>query len=1440
MKRFSINVTRLLMLVSLLFVAGFSASVTGQSLDGKVYRIVSVVDGLAMTNFSSAELGAPISMAAVDEASAAQEWAFVSVSDNEPLYLLYNEACGLVADMALESSKPGHLLQWSATASSNQLFYVKMVEGESGVVQLLNASDRGTAVTANGSAQLALGNNLDSQNTYFRLADLNKNCDIVFPVSSQCYIITHVRSGASLNDRGADVNNARIYADKCPTEDFEDFIWQLRKSSENVSYFQLYNPFDGKAVDMALGTTKGPLLWDASFSNANQYVYIVPVDNEPGVYQLMGYASGTWGTQYYFTVSGGNVTMSTSANANNSYFKLTKVSSELLPEPQLWEDHTVFGENKEAGHASYAPYASVEEMKADKRYELPWLTPESSNYMSLNGVWNLNYVEDVNKRPGKDDFWGDDVDVSNWDTISVPSCLEMKGYGDPYYINVNYPFANNPPYIIMNNGLPEPVASYRRDFELPKNWDGKRVFLHFDGIYSAALVWMNGKYVGYTQGANNETEFDVTSAVREGVNNVSVQVFRWSDGSYLEGQDMWHMSGIHRDVYLFATPKTFVRDHYITSSLDAAKSYAAGSMNVELTMDNRDAEAVSKSVDVSLLAPDGSVVASKSLSFEFNANEDEKVIDVQFEGLSGLVPWTAETPNLYTVTVVQKDASGNEEHVFSTKYGFRHIEINNGVVYINGQRVLFKGANTQDTHPVYGRSIDVETMLTDVKMMKQANMNTIRNSHYPRQAKMYSMFDYYGLYCMDEADVECHKSWDAGGERGGITNDDTWRAQYVDRTERMVYRGRNFPSIIFWSLGNESGGGANFAHTYAAVRALDNRIIHYEGATRGGTAHTDLWSVMYPSITECNNDANRNSKKQPYFMCEYAHAMGNGVGNLKEYWDIIENSAYGIGGCIWDFVDQSIYDADDIKNGNFQVNGINKYRTGGDYPGPHQGNFVNNGLVSADRAWSPELTEVKNIYQYVKFSKFSKSNKRIQLQNKYDFVRLDNFYLHYAVLVDGVEVEEGRMELPSTAPDAYATLTLPYDVPEGDGEVLLNIDICLKEANSWADADYSIAAAQYVLRDRLSELNSVVTAAEPLVLDNKTNSYIYDIKNSRVSVKFNHLGSLYSWVVDGVERIAKAPEYENYRWVENDGPTESNYSSDNGVGTRTLKVVDQSDECITLKVQATGGRNCDYVWEYKVYNTGAIELRATYSVLVTNLRRVGLGMEFPAKFNNVEYYARGPWENYPDRKCGSLLGRYSTTVADMFEPYPKPQSMGNRENLRDLTLVDPESGNGIKVETEGDVAFSTLFYDDATLKAASHAWRLEPGNVYAHFDCAQRGLGNGSCGQGTGTIANYQINVGQKYSCTLRFTPLSSEDTGVKEVVSQCAFTVVDGKLLCEGNFVAGTVVELYNLGGVKIGAAAADAACGCLAIAVDKLPKAAYIVVVKDVKGKRSYRVLL
>ena len=1344
-----------ILLLSCLFAYASQAAAIPK--DGDVFRLVNIATGKAITNGDIAAHNTYLSIADVNNESKGQEWTFVSLSAKEPLFTLYNDNYGQAIDM---TSDPGRLLQWEGTCSDNQAFYVNTVNETEGIVQLLSKNDHSFVMQVQDNASIEMVKEASGESTYFRIEYIKNNKIENLPVMGRYFIIREKSSGMSLNTRGNNINDARIYLDEYNENSNADFVWQLRRNTNGVEHCQFYNPYSGKAIDVSLGGKNYPLLWDPSYSNTNQQLQFIPVDGEKGVFRINAKTNTTW---YGLKASGQDLSMANGYNSG-SLFELVQVYPDDIPMPNVWEDETFFGENKENGHATYMPYASVEKMKADERYNLPWIEPENAEYLSLNGTWSLNWVETVAERPGKDKFWGDDVDVSSWDKITVPSCLEMNGYGDPLYINVEYAFNNNPPMIEMKSGLINSVASYRRDFELPAEWNSKRLFLHFDGIYGAAFIWMNGKYVGYTQSGNNDAEFDITEHAREGKNNVCVQVIRWSDASYLEGQDMWHMSGIHRDVYLFATPKTFVRDHYITSSLDAASGYTAGSMNVAVEMDNRDGAAASKSVDVSLVALDGSEVAKKSITFDFAEGETSKTADVAFDGLSALLAWTAETPNLYTVVVVQKDEDGNEEHVFSTKYGFRDIAIKDGLVYINGEKVLFKGANLQDTHPVTGRTVDIETMLNDVKMFKQANMNTVRTSHYPRQAKMNAMFDYYGLYCMDEADLECHYSWEKGKETGGITNEDSWRAQYIDRTVRMVYRDRNFPSIIFWSLGNESGGGKNFQYTYAAVRALDNRIIHYEGASRAGTAHTDIWSEMYPTLSDVDKHANNNSKGQPYFMCEYAHAMGNAVGNLQEYWDMIESSRYGIGGCIWDWADQSIYDAEDIKNGNFKVNGMNKYRTGFDYPGPHQGNFVNNGLVTAERTWSPELTNVKYVYQYVKFLAYDVASRNLTIKNDYDFISLDKFYLEYSVLIEGEVVENGRVEIPAVSPGSETTLNIPYMTePVSGKEMLLNIELRYKDEQSWADAGYCIATEQYTLAER-DTAAFVMNPDEELALAETSQGY--SIKSSRMEMTFKADGTMLSWVVDDNKLMEVGPEYGNYRWVENDKPTEtlSQYAVGPGIKSKsaTFRLSEDKKQAI---VEVNASTWCsDYKFIYTITADGAMLIDASYTATVSDARRIGMTMEFPAHFEQIEYYAYGPFENYVDRRGGSLLGRYYTTVSDMFEPYPMPQSMGNREGLRDLLLFSEEEGIGVRVQTRGNVAFSLLHYSDEHLKRTDHIWELEKGNVYAHFDCYQKGIGNGSCGEVV-TLDKYLINNGAEYNCSLLFTPVMNIETGIEEVI---------------------------------------------------------------------------
>ena len=1261
---------------------------------------------------------------------------------------------------------------------------------------------------------------------------------------SKTYYVQAFSSKRVMSNQENFANNARIVLEE-KNADSSGQKWKVKKAGWDKDCYLLVCAADEKlAFDIAPTGPFGnyvPVHWTTDVNSNNQKLLFRPVNGKPDTYQILDANS----TRYALHAEADyTLRLTQNKEGDSSYFVFEETTAQEKPMASIWEDETVFGINKLPAHATFMPYASTAELRADQeRYDRPWNEPTQAQYLSLNGIWKLNWVDAPNKRPGKKDFYGNDVNVSDWDDIEVPSCLEMKGYGQPYYINVDYPFQDSYPRINMKWGLYNSVGSYRRDFTLPEGWKGdKRVILHFDGIYSAAFVWVNGESAGYTEGPNTDSEFDVTDLVREGVNNVSVQVIRFSDGSYLEGQDMWHMSGIHRDVYLYATPTTYVRDHFITSKLN--DTYTAGSMSVLLDMANPTKQAVRKTVNVRLLAPDGSEVMQQQADFALNAGTESLEKTITLNNLNGLQNWTAETPNLYTVEISQTNEAGQEEMAFATKYGFRKVEISQGKVLINGEQVLFKGANTQDTHPLYGRSIDVETMLRDVQLMKQANMNTIRGSHYPRQPKMYAMFDYYGLYCMDEADVECHKNWENGNS---ISRAESWKAQYLDRTERMVKRDRNYPSVIFWSLGNESGTGQNLQATYDLCKQIDpDRIVHYEGATRGNAPYTDLFSVMYPDVNSVQQDANRNWKGQPYFMCEYAHAMGNAVGNLKEYWDIIENSKYGIGGCIWDFVDQSVYDAKDIKSGNLTENGFPRYMAGYDYPGPHQGNFLNNGLISADRAWSPELAQAKQIYQYVKFVKFEQGSRKLTLRNCYDFTNLNHYDLMYTILRNGKEVETQTLTLNSVKPNAEVTVTLPYTTEmEAGDEYALLVSLVLQETNSWAEAGYPVAQQQFVLQEReqkLAEVRSLAT--DPALRIDQSKGNVYEISNENISLAFNRdNGRISHWAYGQqvlINDASKSLDFAPYRWVENDAASgDHNFSKTNGIYTSEISKKPNTDNkgVVHLSVR-NQGYQCNVTYDYSIYPNGTIDVQTTYDVQSGNLRRIGSQLILPADFENLTYYARGPWDNFVDRNDCAFLGQYTSTVTNMLEPTPRPQTSGNRMDLRELLLTNLDNNFGLRLQTEGKVDFQVLHFDDSHMSSLLHRWELVPGEVYLHLDYAQKGVGNGSCGPQT--LQKYHCPSYGTFSHVLRFSPFNPAETGIDEagcdLTTRYTVEAQEGIVTCRGQIAAGTELRVYDLGGSCIARTQATADVRSLTLHVKGQPFGTYIVRV----GNESFKVIL
>ena len=1060
-----------------------------------------------------------------------------------------------------------------------------------------------------------------------------------------------------------------------------------------------------------------------------------------------------------------------------------KVSAEA-PFDESWvENEKVFEHWKQKAHATFIPYSSTAMMQKDDCYKYPWLEPKHADVLSLNGDWKFHYTADRSKgRPGKDDFYADNADVSGWDNIRVPLNWEMAGYDVPVYNNVGYPFHNNPPFIkaFDDNFDKNPVGSYRRNFTLPENWkDGRRVFIHFDGACSAIVVWVNGQYAGYSQGANTDAEFDVTNYVRKGENNVSVRVYRWSDGSYLEGQDMWHLAGIHRDVYLVSTPRTFVFDHYITSSLDAASKYTEGSLDVALTVNNALCDKVTKNLEVELLDANNKLVASQNVQAVMTAKDSHKTFNVKMEGLKGLTPWSSENPYLYTVVVRQKQGD-KEEMVFSTKYGFRSVEQRGNLIYVNGERVFFKGVNTQDIHPLLGHAIDTETMLKDVMLMKQANVNTVRTSHYPRQPRMYAMFDYYGLYCMDEADVECHNNQ-------SLSDTPSWENAYVDRTERMVLRDRNHPSVVFWSLGNESGGGCNFQATYDCVKRLlpgrDN-FVHYEGYNHG-EKYSDFGSDMYPKVEKVIKQSSGLHGK-PYFICEYAHAMGQAVGNLQEYWDVIEKSTGIVGGCIWDWVDQGIYDTRRIKEHKPLIDsktGLHYYTSGYDYTRMNrgdngfQGDFMSNGIITPGREWTAKLEEVKYVYRDADFVGFK--NHKLTLKNKSAFTDLaDAYTLTYRILADGKEVEKGAAAVPSCKPGATCEVDIPYTTAvSADKEYVVELSLNLKNDASWAKKGYSMVATQFKLGADAAVAS--VPVADPTFVEQPhgTLPVIGKLKGKlkiegrkvvgkNFAISFAENGTIADWTFNGKQIVMPeaGPDFNGFRRIANDnislgatGGVAENENKEEGAifGQKHLvKVPTKQGKNVVVETTVGNGKDTHAI-VYTIYPNGVVDMKVTFENSSVDTRRVGITMQFAPGMENVEYYAKGPWSNYIDRQRSQMLGRYSTTVDGMFEEQSAPQTMGDRQGLRNLKL----SGNGtsLDITVEGMLAFSLSHVDDQQFNydvfyGGKHPYDLTRSpQVFAHFDSWQRGIGNHSCG-GDSCLPQYQVPTG-KHVVTMRFAP---------------------------------------------------------------------------------------
>ena len=1127
-------------------------------------------------------------------------------------------------------------------------------------------------------------------------------------------------------------------------------VWRIVKS-DRQGYWCFYSPSAEVALDNGNhGTQEGEVLtWDLNPSNPNQQWLIKETGAE--TITLTCAAGGLMLGYNDNCQPGGHVWQMKGTNASE-YVQWRLVKTNLKVEAQSsvtksgndWENEAVFGINKEPGRATMLLYKGEKEMKSDEAYQKPWLHPNSSLRLLLSGQWQFNWVPKPEDRPM--DFYKTSFDASSWKTIPVPSCWEMQGYGIPIYTNVTYPFKNQPPLIRGQEGYtvlqePNAVGSYRRTVKVPAEWDGREIYLHFNDIYSAAYVWVNGQKVGYTQGPNNDSEFDVTKYIKPGQENlVCVEVYRWSDGSYLEDQDMFRMSGIHRDVYLEARQKLHVQDVRLRSMMDGRgrrngqSSMVNGQwkpgrayLGIDIALQNLGKKATDARIDVELVNPAGKTVQTAILqvsNIEKGIRHGEFMLEVQNPEL-----WTAETPNLYTVNI----SVGGD--VYTQKYGFRKIENRDGQVFINGKRVMFKGADRHDTHPVYGKAIPVESMIEDILLMKRYNLNTVRTSHYPNDPRMYALYDYYGLYIMDEADLECHGNH-------SLSKNPKWEAQYVDRQQRMVLRDRNHPCVIFWSMGNECGGGSNFVAAKKAIQELDDRLIHYEGMNEVA----DMDSRMYPNLPNMINlDKEEKLQGRPFYLCEYAHAMGNAIGNLQEYWDYIEfESKRMIGGCIWDWVDQSLCKWGEPKTNMYYGGGF------GDYPNDQD--FCCNGIITADRHVTPKLLEVKKVYQYVDFKLTDEGKLRIR--NRYCFTPLSQFTFRWSLLRDGRMIKSGTASLPEVQPGDSCFVDLPCELPEGEGLYHLNVSLQLKEATRWAEAGHEVACEQLVLRDGKPALMDAAKVGGTLKVEEKNGQIRVTAEGFAFAVSTQN-GAVTELAYNGKPVIAdpsKSPlkgetsslpsreswggsfTFNGFRSISND--RRNNFRSNFSAPRTTLEQKD-GNVIINVKYDVKSGREnrttVPVETTYTICNDGSISVKSNFgNESNQDFSRLGLIAALDPRLGNVEWLGRGPHENYPDRKTSAFMGVWNSTVNGMAEEYEKPQSMGERCDVKWVTFTD-DKGEGVRFRTDGTFDFSALHYTDEDLwqtKYLHELSKIHRPEIILHLDAAMRGLGNASCGPG--------------------------------------------------------------------------------------------------------------
>ena len=1005
-----------------------------------------------------------------------------------------------------------------------------------------------------------------------------------------------------------------------------------------------------------------------------------------------------------------------------------------------WKNPEVFSIGKEDPHVNTVSFSKRQNPLTDN-------FKESDQIQSLNGMWKFNWVKRPQDRPV--DFYKPNYDISKWKKIPVPSNWELEGYGVPIYVNVHYEFMpphERPvaPYIPENWN---PVGSYRRDFTLPESWDESEIILHFGAVKSAMYLWINGKKVGYSQGSKLPAEFNITQYLQKGKNTLAVEVYRWSDGTYLECQDFWRISGIERDVYLYSKPKAHIFDYQVNASLD--ENYKNGILNLDITLKNMLKQETELELSVQLFDEQKSIY-NTSKTFKLKKQSQGNINFKEF--FNNIKSWSAETPHLYKLVITLKQ-NGETIETIPSKIGFRTSEIKNGQLLVNGKAILLKGVNRHEHDEYTGHVITDASMIKDIQLMKQFNINAVRTSHYPNDSRFYELCDKYGLYMIDEANIESH-GMHYGKE--SPAKDTLWKAAHIDRIKRMVERDKNHPSIIIWSLGNEAGYGINFEAGYDWLHKRDpSRPVQYERAEIRGK--TDIYCPMYLQIGDMIDYALRPQSK-PLIQCEYSHAMGNSTGNLQDYWDVIEKYPTLQGAFIWDWVDQGIA-ATDSSGNKF-------WKYGADFGSkdlPSDLNFCMNGLVNPDRNPHPALWEVKKVYQYIKFKRIAYTTNQFEIINMYDFIDLSNFNISYEIRTEQRILKTEILDLKLQASERKI-ITIPYEalLEDAQEEIFINFKVTTKDATELVPKNHTVASEQYVF-----PFNKVKDSPEsnyPKLQYSQTAESI-NIIGDDFKISFDKTTgniSQYSYQDQSLLQAGPVPHFWRALTDNDFGAGFNIYclpwkNAPDSMELTKIKLTEQANKQIKIQVNYTIlNVPSSLSISYTVSGDGSIKIDYIFEpgkVKIPFLPRLGMRMQVNKDFQNLQWFGRGPHENYIDRNTSAHVNTYSSTVSEQMYPYASLQEMGYKTDTRWLTLTNKD-GFGLKITGDPTISFSALNTSTEDLNRASMGSLhlndfVERDFIELNVDYKQMGLGGDNSWGFTPHTPYMIFPIKQHYSFTI-------------------------------------------------------------------------------------------